>query len=277
MTIFLRLLWELTLERRKQSWHRLGLPLLIEESSHTGVSWAVNGGDQIIHLINNWPNPRAQNAAYDKVPSSISYSDGKPDKWGYTVETTDESLKWFKVLLEPNHKYMETVEPVKNSNTLLGKVGKTPQEVAADYLRQIWDYTKEEIRKYQGQDFEEIYALRVILTVPAVWSHAAKNNTMQAALAAGMPADIELVTEPEAAALATLKGRETEAAALAKLKDGSKTAESALSVGHYSRGWKACINADVGKQVGDAFVVCDAGGGTVVGICLIDFAFFAHS
>ena len=146
------------------------------------------------------------------------------------METTDESLKWFKILLEPDHKYKETVEPVKNSNTLLEKIKKTPQEVAADYLRQIWDYTKEEIRKYQGQDFEKVYALRVILTVPAVWSHAAMENSIQAARAAGMPSDIVLVKEPEAAALATLKDRETEAAALAKLKDGSKTAESTLSV-----------------------------------------------
>lgn len=209
------------------------------------MSWAVNGGDQIIHLINNWPNPRAQNAAYDKVPSSISYSDGKPNKWGYTVEPTDESFKWFKVLLEPNHKYTDTVEPVKNSNTLLEKIGKTPQEVAADYLRQIWDYTKEEIRTYQGQDFEEIYALRVILTVPALWSHAAKDNSLQAALAAGMPADIVLVTEPEAAALATLKDKETEAAAFAKLKNGFKTAESTLRVWILFSGVEASMRAYV--------------------------------
>lgn len=273
--MLLRSLWELTLGRRKRNQHSLG-PLLTDDGSYTGVSWAVNGGDQIVHLINNWPNPRAQNAAYDKVPSSISYLDGEPDKWGYTVERDDESLKWFKVLLEPNHIYAETVEPVKNSNTLLGEIGKTPQEVAADYLRQIWDYTKEEIRKYQGQDFAVTYALRVILTVPAVWSHAAKENSRQAALAAGMPEDIELVTEPEAAALATLKDRETEAAALARLKDGSKTADSIL---------KVCASFPVMEDI-DKSLRSRTGWGCICGVrcgrrysgrrCLEGFATFSH-
>lgn len=116
---------------------------------------------------------------------------------------------WIKVLLEENHKYATTVEPVKNSNTLLRKVNKTAQEVVADYLRLLWDYTIDDIRKFHP-DFEDIFSLRVILTVPAIWSPGAKEKTVQAARNAGMPKNIKLVTEPEAAALATLKDKADE-------------------------------------------------------------------
>ncbi|KAM0796671.1 hypothetical protein BDR22DRAFT_866080 [Usnea florida] len=197
-------------------------------TTHSGVSWAVNGGSKVIRLINNWPDPLAQNASKDKVPSSISYVDGKPQKWGYSVGLNDESFRWIKVLLEENHKYATTVEPVKDSNTLLRKVNKTAQAVVADYLRLLWDYTLDDIKKFHP-DYQDIYALRVVLTVPAIWSPTAKDKTLQAARIAGMPGNIRLVTEPEAAALATLK---------------DKAEDNTL-------------------KVGDAFVVCDAGGGTV--------------
>ena len=129
---------------------------------------------------------------------------GKPQEWGYTVGLSDESFKWIKILLEEHHEYATTVEPVKDSNKLLTKVGKTAQGVVADYLRLLWGYTLDDIRKFHP-DYQETYALRVVLTVPAVWSHAAKDRTSQAARLAGLPEDITLVTEPEAAALATLK------------------------------------------------------------------------
>lgn len=131
---------------------------------------------------------------------------GKPNRWGYTVEPSDESFKWIKILLEPNHKYAKTLEPVRKSNALLTKLQKDADEVVTDYLRFLWDYTKNDIRKYHD-DFEEIYSLNVVLTVPAMWSPAAKEKTRQAARAAGMPENIQLVTEPEAAALATLKDK----------------------------------------------------------------------
>ena len=176
---------------------------------HSGVSWAVNGGSKVIRLINNWPDPLAQNAAKDKVPSSISYVDGKQQKWGYTVGLTDESFRWIKILLEENHKYVTTVEPVKDSNTLLRKVDKTAQAVVADYLKLLWNYTLDDIKKFHPS-YQDIFALRVVLTVPAIWSPAAKDKTLQAARIAGIPGSISLVTEPEAAALATLKDKADE-------------------------------------------------------------------
>ena len=69
-----------------------------------------------------------------------------------------------------------------------------------------------------------------VLTVPAVWSDAAKNATLQAAERAGMGNrhELKLISEPEAAAVYTLKTIQPS-----------------------------------GLKVGDNFIVCDAGGGTV--------------
>lgn len=147
-----------------------------------------------------------QNASNDKVPSSISYVDGQPQKWGYLVGVSDESFRGIKILLEDeeDHRHPHMVELVRDSNTLLRKVQKTAQEVVADYLKFLWEYTIDDIRKFHP-DYQHIFSIRVVLTVPAIWSPAAKHKTQQAAKLAGIPGKIQMVAEPEAAALATLK------------------------------------------------------------------------
>ncbi|KAI1464857.1 uncharacterized protein F4812DRAFT_462181 [Daldinia caldariorum] len=199
-------------------------------TTHSGVCWAINEGQKKIRLITDWTNPQAVNANAEKVPSVISYKNGQVSNWGYEVTMREDSFRWIKILLEPEHKYAKTIDDVKQSNALLTKLNKTADEVVSDYLRALWAYTKEDIRKrIDDENWENTFRLRVVLTVPAMWSHQAKDRTAKAARAAGLPVDISMVTEPEAAALATLRG---------------KAEEDTL-------------------RPGDSFVVCDAGGGTV--------------
>ncbi|KAH6895964.1 hypothetical protein B0T10DRAFT_545558 [Thelonectria olida] len=199
-------------------------------TTYSGVSWAVNEGLKKIRLITDWPNLGEAIANQDKVPSTISYNNGQVANWGYEVTFRDESFKWIKILLEPNSKYATTVQEVRDSNELLRRLGKTAEEVVRDYLREIWRYTKEDIRKRVGDnDWENNFSIHIVFTVPAMWSHLAKDKTLKVARAAGLPGNIKLVTEPEAAALATLH---------------DKAEENSLAPG-------------------DTFVVCDAGGGTV--------------
>lgn len=110
---------------------------------------------------------------------------------------------------------------------------KTAEHVAADFLRMIWDYTKADIRRVTGDDWESVYALKIVLTIPAIWTAAASERTKRATNLAGIPGIISLVTEPEAAALVVLKDQN---------------------------------ELNVILKAGDAFVVCDAGGGTVVSV-----------
>lgn len=174
------------------------------------MSWTTSESNHQIRVITDWPNPQASNANAEKVPSVISYENGVVKNWGYEVGMKEESLKWIKVLLESNPKYPQTpsTDGVKQSNQLLAKLGKAPEDVVADYLRCLWNYAKEDIRKRVDDEMWEInYSVRVVVTVPAVWSDSAKAKTLNAAKKAGMGKNIAMITEPEAAALATLKGK----------------------------------------------------------------------
>jgi molecular chaperone DnaK (HSP70) len=138
----------------------------------------------------------------------------------------EEHFQWTKILLESDRERNErSFEAVRSTEMLLQKLGFTAVEVVSDYLRELWTYTHKDISGKQGEGFEQTHSLRVVLTVPAVWSPKAKDNTLQAAKNAGLPNDITLVTEPEAAALATLKDRsevqDLEVCALYQLHYGS--------------------------------------------------------
>lgn len=108
--------------------------------------------------------------------------------------------------------------------------GKTVHEAVADYLRALHAHTMETLHRRYGEAFVRATRVEWVLTVPAVWSDAAKNATLVAAERAGMGRreEVMLISEPEAAAVYTLK---------------------AIQPNHL--------------KVGDHFVVCDAGGGTV--------------
>lgn len=197
-------------------------------TTYSGVSWAINAGTKQIHLITNWSNPNAgySNPTSEKVPTMISYQNDSPSNWGYEAANDESSLRWFKIHLEPNHKYAQWD---KNSNEFLGGK-KSARDIAADYLRMLWSYAEEDIRKHGLNNWKDIYAVKVIITVPAMWTHTAKEYTKQAAQAAGLPTNLTLVSEPEAAALAVFRDK---------------------------------ANKGESLQADDVFVVCDAGGGTV--------------
>ena len=99
-------------------------------------------------------------------------------------------------------------------------------EAVTDYLSQIHRHTMETLTKRYGETFMSMTKVQFVLTVPAVWSDSAKDATLKAAEKAGMgkKGDLKLISEPEAAAVYTLK---------------------AIQPNHL--------------KVGDNFVVCDAG------------------
>ena len=186
-------------------------PLSLHFSQYSGVSWALSTGNREVRIINDWPNPQGVVANQDKVPSAISYdANGKVAKWGYKVNVSDDSFRWFKILLDPLHKYFRETQHVQEVAARIGRMGKTPEDIVADYLKCIWDYSVEHLKRKKGDDFREVYTVKVVLTVPAVWSDMAKDRTLRAAVRAGIPVGSKLVTEPEAAALALLMQKSEE-------------------------------------------------------------------
>jgi molecular chaperone DnaK (HSP70) len=138
-------------------------------------------------------------------------------------------LKCIKLFLDRNQKLPHFVSPLDTA-TQLQKYGKTVSDAVSDYLTQIYAHTMETLTRRYGQGFMSRAKVEFVLTVPAVWSDSAKHATLLAAERAGMgnAHELKLISEPEAAAVYTLK---------------------AIQPNHL--------------KVGDNFIVCDAGGGTV--------------
>ncbi|KAG6227755.1 hypothetical protein E4U34_005206 [Claviceps purpurea] len=164
-------------------------------------------------------------------PSSSvpSPSPSPTPKWGFQFHRPEEPrLRCIKLFLDPIQKlpfyvsHLDTAAQLKRAN-------RTVVDAVSDYLTQIRRHTMETLSRRYGASFMASTRVEFVLTCPAVWSDAAKHRTLLAAERAGMGprGEIRMVSEPEAAAVYTLKVM------------------------------GACL------AVGDHFVVCDAGGGTV--------------
>lgn len=188
-----------------------------------------------VEIIKTWPG--GNGITSDKVPTEISYdfppnaSDGTDPtiKWGFQFRPEESRLRCIKLFLDRSQKLPFYVSPLETA-AQLKRFNKNVVDAVSDYLTQVYDHTMETLTRRYGESFMASTKVEFVLTCPAVWSDAAKNTTLQAAERAGMGAksDIQMISEPEAAAVYTLK---------------------AIQPNHLS--------------TGDNFVVCDAGGGTV--------------
>ncbi|KAI9763899.1 MAG: hypothetical protein M1840_009011 [Geoglossum simile] len=110
--------------------------------------------------------------------------------------------------------------------------GLTVVDVVRDYLSALYQHAMDSLYRKFERDVLNSTRIDFVLTVPAIWSDAAKKKTEDAARLAGIGNEhgLELLSEPEAAALYTLK--------------------------HLDRSSSMI-------RVNDRIVVCNAGGGTV--------------
>jgi molecular chaperone DnaK (HSP70) len=83
--------------------------------------------------------------------------------------------------------------------------GKTATTVATDYIRELWRYAMKDIEEEQDNFNPQETDFRVVIGVPAVWSPLATDRMYTIAREAGLPENIELISEPEAAALSVLE------------------------------------------------------------------------
>ena len=145
---------------------------------------------------------------------------------------------WTKLLLEGT----QSGESVKNQKELASIIegsGKTPVEIAADFLHQLKDHLITNLDQKYGEMLWRTLPITFVITVPVVWSDTAKDCTLQAFQKAGFNSqefpllrEQILTTKPKAAAIFTIK----------TMRGTAQDHELA---------------------VGDGFTVCDMGGGTV--------------
>ena len=229
-------------------------------TTFTGVAYAHSGhvisGDvervaENVQVINNWPS--GDHSYREKTPSIIAYNKLHSPTWGGSVKFRDQpQVAHFKLGLQPNaatHYLTRSKDQRISELPFLDPNWKHPQlsnktavDFTADYLTCIHKHIKEVVfPRLFGHTFLRNQQISYVLTVPAIWKDSAKALTRQAAIRAGIPErKLELITEPEAAALycATI-----------------------------------CKEVDLGD--GDRFLVCDAGGGTVVTFPLVSFLIFS--
>ncbi|KAL9027294.1 MAG: hypothetical protein Q9196_004161 [Gyalolechia fulgens] len=162
-----------------------------------------------------------------KVPTILSYDPKQQKSFTWGAQTHKHAkIEGIKLLLDPGQ---ETPLYIPETNTAaeLKKLGKPATKVAADYIASIYHHALSKIETKVPAEYLKICQRKYVVTVPAVWSSKAMNATLAAAKQAGIH-PVTLIKEPEAAALYTLH-----------------------------------MLQDKALAVGDAFVLCDAGGGTV--------------
>lgn len=221
---------------------------LLTKKNKTRVAAVYTSTPDDVEIIKTWPG--GNGITSDKVPTEISYdipasatttppggaaaaaaaAAVEPTvKWGFQFRPEESRLRCIKLFLDRSQKLPFYVSPQETA-TQLKRHGKNVVDAVSDYLTQVHRHTMDTLARRYGEAFLASTKVEFVLTCPAVWSDAAKNTTLQAAERAGMGAraGIQMISEPEAAAVYTLKAIQPNT-----------------------------------LNVGDNFIVCDAGGGTV--------------
>jgi molecular chaperone DnaK (HSP70) len=205
-------------------------------------------------LITKWKSDHAYNTDDAKTPTELVYEEPKVvyredsdsersrtiSGWGHDIKSDERPLKWFKLcLVDPKNlpANVRSSAQVQQAQQRLDDLGISAIEATSDYLRQLWNHTIASIERELGKRAVDGLPFRVIVTVPAIWPANAMQRTEEAAKRAGIlkfricgETKLDLVPEPEAAALATL----------------------------------AEFSGRPGVREDDVITVCDCGGGTIV-------------
>jgi len=151
------------------------------------------------------------------VPSAVTYDVSDPCKlinWGFAAirrqvhgdgRRVSEPFTRFRTLLqEPKNMPESDAAELRTLNRLCEAYGKDAKDITVDYLRCIWNYAIEQLKLHLG-DFQEKYAIRVVLTIPAVWTPSTIKMIKALAIRAGLPTDTDFLPESEAFVVASVK------------------------------------------------------------------------
>lgn len=167
-------------------------------------------------MVTDWETELNRCSDVEKAPTQISFGDKKEKTtWGFGVSAEKDALKWFKLLLldeEDVSKDVAGSTQYQEARTLQGKLGKSAIEIIACFVGNLWNHTVDSIRSSIGAGLLEKCKFRVVITVPAIWTPKAHMRMRKAVEMSGILAErscgatkLSLISEPEAAALATMK------------------------------------------------------------------------
>jgi molecular chaperone DnaK (HSP70) len=187
-----------------------------------GVSYVPSSGTvRDIIVIQEWPGPSRITELVWKTPSRIAYATdveneailGGQNAIGYQVTAKMKSYTWFKLLLDRTQA-TKFDDPGLTTSEGLGVLriptDNTVRGVVSDYLREVYQHTMKYLENKMSHEVLDVTNIEFWFTVPAIWSDAARADTMDAARLAGFGSrrgdNINLIPEPEAAAISTLSG-----------------------------------------------------------------------
>lgn len=200
-------------------------------TTYSGVAWAETQRPDRRVAITSWPVSKTirEGETSEKVPTKLRYSNGET-QWGFSIPMTapeNEINEWFKLDLDPS---LASAGDAVTREAARG--GRDVDKLVTDYLSALGEHLLYTLKEKLGEGVVRSTPLEFVVTVPAIWSDLAKDKTKQACQrASGIShahVPIHLISEPEAAAIYALHGLDPH-----------------------------------GLSVGDSFVICDAGGGTV--------------
>uniref|UniRef100_A0A0B7KQL2 Actin-like ATPase domain-containing protein n=1 Tax=Bionectria ochroleuca TaxID=29856 RepID=A0A0B7KQL2_BIOOC len=194
-------------------------------TTFSGIAYCfLNQRNAKIASILDWPG--AEGESVPKIPTRICYDPETNDfNWGALANRMENTIVGVKLLLDPQQE-RPLYLPTGDIGQEISQLPKPPVNIAADFIGALYQHALNEIAKQVPVEYMDMCQKQFVLSVPAIWSDTAKYATVQAAKQAGLY-PVTLIKEPEAAALYTMH------------------------------------SLDFAMKEGDAFIVCDAGGGTV--------------
>ncbi|CAM1506717.1 Fc.00g063580.m01.CDS01 [Cosmosporella sp. VM-42] len=209
-------------------------------TTFSGVAWAYSREPDDIALVTNWDAELNNCSDVEKAPTQLHYGgQSEANTWGYSVPLDKNPLRWFKLLLLDDRDVPEgvaTSPQIREARRLQKEINKDPVDIIGCFLRHIWNHSIDSIRRTISAELLQKCKFHVVITLPAIWPHYTQRRMEQAAKLSGILDErssgetiLRFISEPEAAALATIK-------------DFSRRSTT---------------------KPGDTIVVCDAGGGTV--------------
>jgi hypothetical protein len=208
--------------------------------TRTGVSFCetsdIGGLGKDIEVIKDWPLKQTRIGTKEKIPSEIAVLDSS--LWGALIPPQVPRHMWTKLELD-RPQTGEAAKILRELSLDDTEPRKKPVHIIAEFLGHVKAHLVKNLDDQYGKELWRTLPVTLVVTVPAVWSDAAKDSTMQAVRMAGFDTAgfpllkrTILTTEPEAAAIYTMQS----------LRGSVQDDQFA---------------------VGDGFIVCDMGGGTV--------------
>ena len=184
-------------------------------TTYSGVAFTMSNKIDKIEVVTSWSADHHSNVDMEKVPTAIAYREKNTFVWGYDLGVDDTQLKWFKLLLidqEDLPDDVRTSKKIKEARKFLKKHNKTSVEVISLYLRHLWNHASARIVDALGRSLVNFSKFHIVITLPAIWPEYAQARMREAATRAGIlstdriggATELSFISEPEAAALATL-------------------------------------------------------------------------